>query len=188
MSAQKLSYGIILGANFYNDQSSNSDGEDEVFFDSGNDEFIVPNIGGYLEYQLSANIGVKLEATTNKKTFEKGIHHSSLGEIYVLRYLDINPNFKYDFRKEYRKGFYILAGPKFAILTKAKFQGRNVTSEFEKVALGLELGFGQRILKVLELETKIDYGLSPFFKITSSNNSKLFGVYFQLNVDLERIF
>lgn len=186
MQAQKLSYGVILGGNIFNDQSSNS-GPNDVFFDSGNDDFMVPNIGGYVEYELNTNMGVKLELTANSKTFEKGYANTALGEMYKLNFIDINPNFKYDFGSEYRKGFYMMLGPKFAILTKADFEGQNVTSEFEKVNIGLELGLGQRILKVIELEGKFDYGLTPFFKASGSTPSKLMGFYISLNVDIQRI-
>jgi len=186
LNAQKLSYGVILGGNFYNDQSSNS-GPNDVYFDSGNDDFIVPNLGGYLEYELAKNMGIKLELTNNTKTFEKGFANHDLGEMYKLTFIDINPNFKYDFGNEYRKGFYMMLGPKFALLTKANFKGQNVTSDFEKVNIGLELGLGQRILKFIEIEGKFDYGLTPFYKADGSKPSKISGFYLSINVDIQKI-
>ena len=186
IKAQEISYGIILGGNFYNDQSSNG-GPNDVYFDSGNGDFIVPNIGAYIEYEINHNIGAKLEITANKKSFEKGFANSDLGEVYDLNFIDINPNFKYDFGAEYRKGFYMLFGPKIALLTKAEHNGKDVKSDFENINLGLELGFGQRFLKFMEIECKVDYGLTPFFKMEGSKSSKLFGVYLSLNVDIERI-
>ena len=186
ITAQKLSYGVILGGNIYNDQSSNS-GPNDVFFDSGNNDFIVPNLGGYLEYEFTENMGTKLELTTNTKEFEKGFANRILDEMYKLTFIDINPNFKYDFGNEYRKGFYMMLGPKFAILTRANFEGRNVTSEFEKVNIGLELGLGQRIMKIIEIEGKFDYGLTPFFKAPGSKSSKIAGFYLSLNVDIQKI-
>ena len=184
--AQDISYGVIIGANFYNDQRSNS-GDTDFFFDSGNGDFIVPNLGVYFEYGVNQNMGVKLEVTANKKSFEKGFSNSNLGEIYDLSFMDINPNFKYDFGKEYRQGFYMLFGPKIALLTKAEFEGNNVKSDFESMHLGLELGVGQRFLQFVEVACKIDYGLTPFFKAEGSKSSKLFGVYLSLILDLERI-
>ncbi|MCG2611982.1 PorT family protein [Flavobacterium sp. SM15] len=185
-TAQKLSYGVILGINFFNDQSSNG-GPNDVFFDSGNDQFIVPNLGGYLEYEATQNIGLKLELTANTKTFEKGYANKSLGEQYKLSFIDFNPNFKYDFGSEYRKGFYMILGPKIAVLTKASFNSQNVTSDFEKVTLGLELGLGQRMLKFLEIEGKFDYGLTPFYKANGSKPNKIAGFYLSLHVDLQKI-
>lgn len=182
----KLSYGVILGGNIFNDQRSNG-GPNDVFFDSGNDDFIVPNLGGYLEYEFTKNIGVKLEVTANTKSFEKGFANSNLGEMYDLSFIDINPNFKYDFGDEYRKGFYMMLGPKIALLTKADFEGQNVTSDFEKVNLGLELGLGQRIIKFIEIEGKFDYGLTPFYKASGSKPNKITGFYISLNVDIEKI-
>lgn len=177
INAQNLSYGIILGGNIYNDQSSNSGP-----WDSGNIDYIIPNFGGYLEYELTKNMGIKLEITANSKKFEKGNT-----DIYTFHFVDINPNFKYDFGKEYRKGFYMMLGPKFALMTKAEFEGQNVTSEFEKVNIGLELGLGQRIVKFLEIEGKFDYGLTPFYKTEGIKPSKLMGFYLSLNVDIQRI-
>ena len=185
-NAQKLSYGIILGGNIYNDQSSNS-GPNDVGWDSGHIDFIIPNLGGYVEYEFTKNMGVKLEITANSKTFEKGYMQHSLEEMYTFHFIDINPNFKYDFGKEYRKGFYMMLGPKFALMTKAEFEGQNVTSEFEKVNIGLELGLGQRFLKFLEIEGKLDYGITPFYKFAGSKPSKIMGGYISLNVDIQRI-
>lgn len=186
INAQDISYGIILGGNFYNDNRSKS-GPNDFYFDSGNGDFIVPNFGAYMEYGVNKNIGVKLEISANKKTFEKGFSNNNLGEIYELSFIDINPNFKWDFGQEYRQGFYMLFGPKIALLTKADFEGNDVKSDFESMNLSLDLGFGQRFLKFLEVECKVDYGITPFFKAEGSKSSKLFGVYLSLNVDLERI-
>lgn len=185
-NAQKLSYGIILGGNIYNDQSSNS-GPNDVGWDSGHDNFIIPNLGGYVEYEWTKNMGIKLEITANSKTFEKGYKQHSLDEIYTFDFIDINPNFKYDFGQVYRKGFYMMLGPKFALMTKAEFEGQNVTSEFEKVNIGLELGLGQRFLKFLEIEGKLDYGLTPFYKFPGSKPNKIAGGYLSLNIDIQRI-
>ena len=56
IQAQDISYGVILGGNFYNDNRSNS-GPNDVFFDSGNGDFIVPNFGAYFEYGFHKNMG-----------------------------------------------------------------------------------------------------------------------------------
>lgn len=188
LSAQKISYGVIFGGNIFNDQVSNS-GPNDVYFDSGNDNFVVSNLGGYVEYELAATMGIKVEITYNQKVFEKGFANSDLGEMYQLSFIDINPNFKYDFGQEYRRGFYMLLGPKIALLTNAKFKNENidVTADFESVNVGMELGAGQRFLKFLEIEGKLDYGLTPFYKAEGSIPNKLVGFYFSLNVDLERI-
>lgn len=186
INAQKLSYGIILGGNIYNDHSSNG-GPGEIYWDSGNLNFIVPNLGGYLEYEFSKKMGVKLEVTANSKEFEKGYSNNNLDEIYTFHFIDINPNFKYNFGKEYRKGFYMMVGPKFAVMTKAEFEGQNVTSEFEKVNIGAELGLGQRIIKFLEIEGKFDYGLTQFYKANGIKSSRITGFYLSLNIDIQRI-
>src|SRR5690606_36355667 len=145
IKAQDISYGLIFGVNFYNDQSS-SGGPNDVFFDSGNDYFILQNFGAYFEYGFNKNMGAKLEMSFNKKSFVKGYANVSLNETYVFNFIDINPNFKYDFGDTYRHGFYMLIGPKVAFLTNAEFEGNDVKSDFESAYLAIDLGMGQRFL------------------------------------------
>jgi hypothetical protein len=187
--AQNLSYGVVIGMNYYNDQRSNG-GPGDVFFDSGNDDFAILNLGGYLEYQFNANMGLKTSVTYNKKEFEKGFSNANLDEMYTLSYVDINPAFKYDFGQEYRRGFYMLLGPKFGVLVGDKVSAPDNpdanTDDFKPVYVNLDLGIGWRIFKFIEIEGKIDYGLTPFYK-DEYNGCKIFGGYVSVNVDLERI-
>ena len=162
-----------------------------MFFDSGSEEFAVLNLGGYVEYQLNQNMGIKTEATFNRKTFAKGLSNQALNELYTLNYVDVNPMFKYDFGSEYRQGFYMVLGPKFGILTNAKVdapqnQDAN-TDDFKTVYVNLDFGIGWRILKIMDVQGKVDYGLSPFYK-DQYNGCKIFGGYLSVNVDLQRIF
>ncbi|MBD3581931.1 porin family protein [Flavobacterium selenitireducens] len=188
-NSQNWSYGVILGLNMYNDQSSNS-GQNEVFFDSGNEEFAALNLGGYVEYQFSENMGIKAEATFNEKTFEKGFSNLSLNERYTLNYVDVNPLFKYDFGSKYRQGFYMILGPKFGFLTNSKVNAPEndeaATDDFKPIYVNLDFGIGWRVLKVVDVQGKVDYGLTPFYK-DQYNGCKIFGGYFSVNVDLDRI-
>lgn len=187
--SQNWSYGLVIGGNIYNDQNSNG-GEGEVYFDSGNDDFAIPNLGAYVEYQLNANLGIKTEVTYNQKEFEKGFSNADLGEMYTLKYLDINPNLKYDFGSEYRGGFYLLLGPKIGVLAGSSVNAPNNadanTDDFKSAYVNIDLGFGWRLFRFLELEAKFDYGLTPFYK-DQYNGSKIMGAYFSVNVDLQRV-
>ncbi|NMH28593.1 outer membrane beta-barrel protein [Flavobacterium silvaticum] len=184
-NAQKLSYGIVIGGNLYNDQSSNS-GPNEVFFDSGNDKFITPVFGLYGEYQLVKHMGVKIEGIIHGQEFIKGFSNRDLDEKYKFTFVDINPSFKYDFG-EYRSGFYLQLGPKVAFMTKAELEGNDVKNQFKAVHLGGVFGFGWRVLKYVDIQAKADAGLSPFYKDDHSS-CKIFNLYLTLNVDVARIF
>lgn len=183
-SAQKFSFGPIGGVNFYNDQNSTT-GPNESFFDSGSVAFANVTFGAYGEYQIATHTGAKLEAVLNKQEFVKGRSNMSLNELYKFSFVDVNASFKYDFG-EYRKGFYLQIGPKVAFMTKAQLEGKDVKSEYKTVHLGATFAFGTRVLKYVDLQTKGDYGLTPFFKDQYSP-SKIFNVYVTAQVDIARI-
>ena len=185
LKAQEISYGIIVGQNLYNSHSKGV-----IFFDSGNDQFSVWNLGGYVEYELKKDMGIKTEITFNTKTFEMGFDHAMTGLEYDFGFIDIAPSFKYDFGSEYRKGFYMMIGPRFSVKTKQKLtentEDLDEFPEFKTVNVGIQLALGQRFLKILEIEGKFDYGVTPFFKLGDSS-SKIYGFYISLHLDLEKI-
>jgi hypothetical protein len=193
--AQEFSYGITAGGvayNALNNRNHHRDHGDQIF-DSGNIDFFTLNAGVYGEYNFTNKMGIKLELTTNKKAFEKtvlGYYEMGIPQVETkveLSYIDINPNFKYDFGKTYRKGFYMMIGPRFTLLTKAKDDRfGNVKGNFESMHIGAQLGLGQRILKIIEIEGKFDYGLTPFFK-SGGSEARSTGFYLSLNVDVARI-
>ncbi len=174
--AQNLSYGALIGGNFY--QSNNNNGSDQFLSDAN--PFAI-NLGGYLEYNFNKNIGVKTDLTFNKK--ELSFKNSNN---FKLNFIDISPNLKYDFGNEYRKGFYMIIGPRFSFLTNAEVDGNDASNIFNKTNIGLQLGLGQRIFNYIDIQGKFDYGLTPFFE-NNNNKSKFFGAYISLNVDLEKI-
>jgi opacity protein-like surface antigen len=174
--AQNLSYGVLIGGNFY---QSNNNGSSNQFASDGNPFAL--NLGGYLEYNFNENIGIKTEVTFNKKELK---YEDSID--FGLNFIDISPNFKYDFGNEYRKGFYMLIGPRFSFLTKTEVEGSETDDILNKTNIGLQLGLGQRIFKFIDIQGKFDYGITPFFE-NGNNKSKFFGTYISLNVDLEKM-
>lgn len=181
-NSQELSYGPIGGMTFFgvgNNNGTNSFGPTEVSS---------TNFGAYAEYNFNENIGIKTDITFNKKDIQYTLS-VVFGQIefYKMNFVELSPSFKYDFGQEYRKGFYMLLGPKFAFMTSATTDGINADSNFEKTIVGAQLGFGQRMFKIIDLQTKFNYDLTPFFKLNNGNNSRFFGAYVSLNVDLERI-
>lgn len=178
----KLSYGVVFGSNFYDSANDNS----TYSFSSskyGGSDF---NYGGYLEYNFSQNTGIKTEITLiNRQLSFREFSVSTLMDI-DFSYFELAPSFKYDFGQEYRKGFYLLLGPKISIMTKADVDGEDVKDVFNTTNVGAQFGLGQRVFKYVDIEAKLDYEITPFFK-RENYKSTIFGAYLSLTVDLERI-
>lgn len=174
--AQNLSYGPLIGGNFY---QSNNDGSSNQFASDANT--FTANLGGYIEYNFNENIGIKTDFTFNKKE----LNYENLTD-FKLNFIDVSPNLKYDFGNEYRKGLYMIFGPRFSFLTKATADGSDASHVFKKTNIGLQLGLGQRVFNYIDIQGKFDYGITPFFE-NDNNKSKFFGAYISLNVDLAKI-
>lgn len=182
-TAQEISYGPVLGVNIYSASNNN----DKHPFRISDSKIFVSNLGAYLEYNFTENLGIKSEFTVNKKTLEylpKSVYITVIP--VTINVIDIAPSIKYDFGQEYRKGFYMTLGPKVAFLTKVVSEGEDVSSDFEKNTFGAQLGLGQRMFKFIDLQAKFDYEFTPFFKV-ENYKSKFIGVYVSLNVDIERL-
>jgi hypothetical protein len=176
---QEFSYGVELGNSFYtignNNGTTTFETEDKV------SSFV---IGGYSEYNFTENIGIKVNVLFSKKEF---IYFPNK-QIFTMNFVDIAPNFKYDFGETYRDGFYMLIGPKISLITNAKSEGEDVKDSFETFNLGAQLGFGWRIFKFVDIQTKLDYELTPFFKLNNGNKSNFFGAVISANIDLAKVF
>lgn len=177
VNAQNFSYGIILGGDFY--EAANS-GSTPNFNAQGSN--LTPNIGGYAEYSFSNKIGIKTEITFNKKTIE----FTGIDSGFNMSFLQISPSLKYDCGPEYRKGFYMLLGPKLSIITKVTSEGVDVKDSFESSNFALQYGIGTRFYKYFDIEGKLDYEFTPFYK-TSYNTSSFLNFYINLGIDLERL-
>lgn len=178
----KLSYGVVFGSNFYD--SANNNGT--YSFSSttyGGSDF---NYGGYLEYNFTNNIGLKTEITLiNRQLSFREFSGSNLTD-FDFSYFEVAPSFKYDFGQEYRKGFYLLLGPKISVMTKGDVDGEDFKDVFNTTNVGAQFGLGQRVFKYVDIEAKLDYEITPFFK-RERYKSTIFGAYLSLTVDLERI-
>ena len=184
LQAQKVSYGIILGIQGYGSIENTS----VYHFDA--DKSFIPNYGGYLEYGFNNNIGVKAEVNFNTKNiiYTPLLYNpNEIGYPYTLNIIEFCPSVKFDFGKEYQKGFYMLLGPKFSFITKSKNdKGNDADDIFETKNKGIQLGLGTRIGKFIDFETKLDYEITPFFKVPNTDRKSNFaGVYILFNLDLE---
>lgn len=180
LEAQEFSYGVVLKSSFYH--VGNNNGVNQFSTESKGLNTSL-TFGGYGEFNFSNNLGVKTELTYLKRE----IIYSKTEQLFTFSYFSIAPNFKYDFGDEYRQGFYMLVGPKISLMTSAKSEGEDVKESFENFLVGAQLGFGWRVFKYVDLETKFEYDLLPFFKLDNGNQSKFFGITIGATVDLERI-
>ena len=168
IKAQNISYGPIIGYAFY--EIGNNNGRYHFVTDKNN----TVNFGAYLEYQFTDNLGLKTEIIINKKEayFKSSSSFLTSEDKFNFSFFEINPNLKYDFGQEYRKGFYMLL---------------DVKDDFETFIYGAQLGFGYRIFKFIDLQTKIEYDIAPFVKFDNDRKSQFFGANISLNLDLERL-
>lgn len=184
--SQNISYGVVLGSDFY--FSSNNNGTN--YFVTKNDELIASaNLGVYFEKKLNNKLRLKIEITSNEK---KLVYKKSgliiINEDVSLNYLDISPSLKYFFRKDNNKGLYLMIGTRVSILTKSSSENDILTSDFyEKTNFGMQLGLGKKIFNFLDLQGKLDYGISPFFEIETDKKSTFANAYLSLFIDLEKI-
>jgi hypothetical protein len=184
INAQEFSYGVVFGNSFY--EAGNNNGTDS-FQAINNSNFY---LGVYGEYNFTEKIGIKTEINLNKK----GVSYQATRDVFNIKgefefkYLEIAPNFKYDFGQEYRKGFYMLAGPKLSFMTSATSDGEDVKDSFETFNVGAQLGFGYRVFKYVDLQTKLEYDISPFFKLDNGHKSNFFGAVVSANIDLAKLF
>lgn len=171
--AQELNYGVALGGNLY-DIYSNS-----ALFDESGTKKIKLYIGGYADYGFTNNIGAKAIIAFNQKTLDAG-------EIIDFSFLDISTSLKYSFGENYNEGFYLLLGPRFSLLLNAEFDGEDVKDNFENSNIGLQLGAGTTIYEFLELELRLDYGMTALYDFQGKDR-KILGGILALNFNLEKL-
>lgn len=174
---QEFSYGVIIGNSFYT--IANNNGTNSM----NTDDYSTITFGGYGEYNFTEKTGVKTEILFAKNNF----FYYTTKQPFEMNLLSIAPNFKYDFGETYRDGFYMLAGPKLAFITSVKSEGEDVKDSFETFNLGAQLGFGWRILKFIDLQTKLEYEVTPFFKLDNGDSSNFFNAIVTLNIDIAKM-
>ncbi len=180
-NAQEISYGPIIGNSFY--EIGNNNGTYSFESDKTNAIYF----GAYAEYNFTDNIGVKTEILWNNKEALFSPSFISEDIKFDFSFIEINPSFKYDFGEEYRRGFYILVGPKISLITKATSEGEDVKDDFENFIYGAQLGFGYRIFKFIDIQTKLEYDIAPFIRFEDNKKSQFFGANLSLNIDVERL-
>lgn len=75
-------------------------------------------------------------------------------------------------------------GPRFSLMSKTKYDSEDI---FEKLNIGIQLGLGHRLMRFIDFQAKIDYGITPYFKLDNGNKSKFFGAYLSLFIDLSEL-
>ncbi|MDP5000353.1 MAG: PorT family protein [Flavobacterium sp.] len=174
----ELSYGITIGGNFYNIANNNT-------ADAYIPEDISPSLvlGVYGEYNFTKNMGVKLDVLYYNKDFL----FDTKDKLIEMDFIDISTNFKYDFGDTYTEGFYLIGGPKISIIANANSDNEDVKHHFETLNLGAQLGFGWRVHRYIDIQTKLEYEITPFFKLDNGHNSKFVNAILSANFDLARI-
>jgi hypothetical protein len=175
--AQELIYGITLGGNI-NEIYSNSALNSTIRNEAGTKKFKL-YLGGFADYGFTENMGAKALIAFNQKTL-------AVGEVVDFGFLDISTSFKYSFGDNYSDGFYLLFGPRFSFLLNAEFDGEDVKDNFENSNIGLQLGAGTSIYEFLELELRLDYGLTALYDVLG-NDRKIFCGILALNLNLEKL-
>lgn len=182
VSAQEFSYGPVLGMSFYG--TSNDSGVQQFGFN----KLGFLTVGAYGEYNFTKNIGVKTELLFNKRGLEfKVLGAGGFKTDYDFSVIEVNPNLKYDFGQEYRRGFYMLFGPKFSFVSKITSDGEDAKDGFETFLYGVQLGFGTRVYKFIDIQTKLDYDVTSFAEYGNNSYSNFFGATLSLNLDVERL-
>ncbi|WP_157811526.1 porin family protein [Lacinutrix sp. Bg11-31] len=178
--AQELNYGITLGGNLYEiyANSALNPSNSTIRNEAGTKKFKL-YVGGFADYGFTKNIGAKALIAFNQKTL-------AAGEVVDFSFLDISPSLKYSFGENYNDGFYLLIGPRFSFLLNAEFNGEDVKDNFENSNIGFQLGAGTSIYEFLELELRLDYGLTALYDVLG-NDRKIFGGILALNLNLEKL-
>jgi hypothetical protein len=178
LKAQEFSYGLVFGNSFYG--VANNNGTSPMT----HDKYSTLTYGAYGEYYFTENIAIKNEILFSKYDF----YYHITKQPFEMNFLTIAPNLKYDFGEVKQEGFYMLLGPKFSFITNVNSEGINVKNSFESIIYGVQLGFGYRVFKYIDLQTKLEYDLSPFFELENGNKSSFFHGVISANIDLAKIF
>ena len=181
--SQKLKYGLYLGFNAY-------DIEIEGPY-SASGATSKTNIGVFADYQLNNRFGIKSNIFLNKTTetnysvsTDVGYFSGIFGDVTYSSF-QFQGLSKFDVRKNYDSGFYLLAGFRFSQIGNIKFEENQELEDelLKKSNFGALLGFGTSITKYANFEILADRNISNPFKLTD-DKSKNLGVYFNLNINI----
>lgn len=178
LKAQDFSYGLVFGNSFYGIDNNGG------LYTMGHDDYSSLTYGAYGEYYFTENIAIKNDVLFSTNNF----YYSFTSQPFEMNFITIAPNLKYDFGEVKQEGFYMLLGPKFSFISSVNSKGIDVKNSFESFIHGVQLGFGYRIFKYIDLQTKLEYDLSPFFELENGSRSKFFAGVVTANIDLAKIF
>lgn len=180
--SQEISYGVLVNTNYY-----------DVAVKNGNQiggEVTDPpfGIGVFYDYNFSKNLGFKTNVLFTSAKERYYIYGSNSNNEFDInkKTLLITPHLKYDVANGYNRGFYLISGPSFTYVLSAKNNTDNQIKDFyNKLNLGIQLGFGFNFLKYLGFEVVGDYGLNDITK--SDQVVKTAGIHGNLTINLESI-
>lgn len=190
LSAQNISYGIMLGANFNNIEIDGEGLSAGASYSAFKQPGVPIDLGGYVDFQLNESMGIKTNVFYSKTKAEYQL--GSLGRYsevdWVTASIQLQPLFKYDVNSDYGKGFYLLAGPRIAFVTDQKDARNNLEGDdfYKSTNFGADLGFGFTISGIIGFEIIGNYGLSNLidsddFKTTTA------GAYANLYFNLDKL-
>ena len=186
--SQNLRYGTIIGANVYDLEI-----EGPIQAGTGWSYF---NFGGFVDYKLNNRFGLKghLIYTNTQETdyyyYSRTSDYYKNGPMFStakLKTLQMHTLGKFDVRRYYNKGFYLLGGFKTTFVLDAKTnENVDLKDFYEKVNFGGMFGFGVTFLKNFSFETVVDYSLTS--TVVDSDKTKNLGCYGNLLFNVEPLF
>ncbi|EMQ95730.1 outer membrane beta-barrel protein [Xanthomarina gelatinilytica] len=176
--AQDLSYGVVFGGNYLHPQVKNSSGS----ISSQNPDRPNIHLGGFISYQFSEKLGVKLNTQYNRIYQNYLYTYSSYTTSNNINALEIIPQVKLNFHPK----FYFLSGPRFSFVISVDRDGEDIKDFYKSYLIGAQLGFGFNPSKYFAIEFIGDYGFSDISE-AEPIEIKTFGGYLNFAINLESI-
>jgi hypothetical protein len=180
-SSQDISFGPVVGANFYDIEIVGP-----IIGGAGGSYF---NFGGFMDYKLNERFGLKSQIVYSNSQENSHMIYKPYNNIFFfdsakIKNLHLHMLGKFDVRREYNKGFYLVGGFRITNILDAKSDlNEDLEYFYKKTNLGLSVGFGTVFLKNFSAELVGDYSLTKTIAIPN-NRSKNFGFFFNLSYNL----
>ncbi|MEL1241154.1 outer membrane beta-barrel protein [Flavobacterium flavipallidum] len=184
--SQDLKYGVVVGANSYDLEIKGP-----IIAASGISLF---NIGGFADYRIKDRLGVKTHLIYNTTTEYDYYYYNpptdmrGLFDSAKLKTLQLHSFLKYDVKRDYNKGFYLLGGLRMTNVLEAKSDtDENLNGFYKKVNFGGLFGFGTTFLKNFSFELVGDFSLTKTINMDDSKPKNL-GCYANILFNIEPLF
>jgi hypothetical protein len=182
--SQNPSYGLILGINSTNIESSSGTwlfSEDT----SGLDGY---NFGIYLDIPLNNKFGIKSYLTYNNEIeeYNRIIFVEQYNFDSRVKSIQFSTLLKYHLKKEYNKGIYIMGGPRVTHILETSSIWNGVEDFYENYNFGFQLGIGFTLYKFINTELIGDYGFSNILNIESLE-AKSYNLKLNLSINIENL-